>query len=168
MPNRSHLLLMSVLLVLLAAPAALSANDGGDRVQFFQNIAVSENDKAGDLVCIFCSVRMAGTSTDVVAIFGNVIVAGDVKGDVVSVGGGIKLDEGANVTGDTVAIGRGVYRHPNAIVKGEIVSQSGFVIMLGLIVVPLLPFLLVIMLVVWLVRRNQGPAPAQTAYRRQA
>ena len=166
LPSRT--IQMLVLSLLMIAPATAFA--GGDRVQFFQSINVNSDEQVGDVVCMFCSIHMAGTSGDTVAILGNVVVDGTVKGDVVSVGGGVKLGEDANVAGDAVAVGRGLYRHPNATVKGETVSQSGPIVFLGLIfglvVVPLLPFVLVIALIVWLVRRNRYTPPAQVAYRR--
>jgi hypothetical protein len=166
LPSRT--IQMLVLSLLMIAPATAFA--GGDRVQFFQSINVNSDEQVGDVVCLFCSIHMAGTSGDTVAILGNVVVDGTVKGDVVSVGGGVKLGEDANVAGDAVAVGRGLYRHPNATVKGETVSQSGPIVFLGLIfglvVVPLLPFVLVIALIVWLVRRNRYTPPAQVAYRR--
>ncbi len=146
--------------------------DGSDRVQFFQSINVGPDEKVGDLVCIGCSIHMAGTTSgDTVAILGSIIVDGTARGDVVAVGGGIVLNEDASVSGDTVAIGKGIQRHPNATVKGEVVSQSGpivfFGLVLGLVVVPLLPIILIVALIVWLVRRNNPPRPAQqVAYRR--
>lgn len=135
-------------------------------MQFFQSITVGPDEHIGDAVCIFCSIRMAGSCGDVVAIFGNIVVDGVVNGDAVSVGGGIKLGEDANVSGDAVALGQGVYRHPNSTVKGEVVSQAGPIILLGLIIVPLLPIILVVVLVIWLLRRNRYIPPAQVAYRR--
>lgn len=166
MSVRTSAIRLFFLALIAVAPSMLSANDGGDRVQFFQSITIDAEDHVGNVVCMFCSVRMAGTSDDVVAIFGNVIADGTVNGDVVAVGGGIKLGEDTNISGDAVAIGRGLYRHPNAVVKGEVVSQAGPVILLGLIVVPLLPIILVVALVVWLLRRNRYPAQSQVACRR--
>ena len=166
MTIRKYAILMSLLVLIIAAPSVAVANDGGDRVQFFQSITVGADDRVGDVVCIFCSIRMAGSCGDAVAIFGNIVMDGAASGDVVSVGGGIKLGEDANVSGDAVAIGQGLYRHPNAVVKGQTVSQSGPAIFLGLIIVPLLPIILVIALVVWLLRRNRGVPQTQVAYRR--
>jgi hypothetical protein len=163
---RPNAILMSLLLLVMIAPSLAFANNGGDRVQFFQSITVGPDEHVGDVVCIFCSIRMAGTCGDTVAIFGNIVVDGTVTGDAVSMGGGIKLGEDANVSGDSVALGQGVYRHPNAVVKGEVVSQAGPAILLGLIIVPLLPVILVVALVVWLLRRNRYVPPAQVAYRR--
>jgi hypothetical protein len=150
---------------MLVSSAAFAKPDG-DRVQFFQSITVGADEHVGDTVCIFCSIHMAGSCGDAVAIFGNIVVDGTVSGDAVSVGGGIKLGEDANVSGDTVAIGQGVYRHPNAVVKGEVVSQAGPVILLGLIIIPLLPVIVVVAFVVWLLRRNRYVPASQVAYRR--
>jgi hypothetical protein len=166
MTVRACAVLMSIFALMLAVPTASLANDGGDRVQFFQSITVAPDDHVGDVVCIFCSIRMAGSCGDTVAIFGNIVIDGAVSGDAVSVGGGIKLGEDATVAGDTVAIGQGVYRHPNSTVKGQVVSQAGPAILLGLVVIPLLPVIVVVALVVWLVRRNRYIPPAQVAYRR--
>src|SRR5271169_3476539 len=114
MTVRAFAILTSLVALTMLVPAVLVANDGGDRVQFFQSISVGPDDHVGDVVCIFCSIRMAGSCGDAVAIFGNIVVDGTVNGDAVSVGGGIKLGEDASVGGDAVAIGQGVYRHPNA------------------------------------------------------
>jgi L-asparagine transporter-like permease len=166
MTVRACAILISLVVLMAVAPAASFANDGGDRVQFFQSIDVGADDHVGSVVCILCSIRMSGTCGDAVAIFGNIVVDGTVSGDAVSVGGGIKLGEDASVNGDTVAIGQGVYRHPGATVKGQVVSEAGPAIFLGLIVIPLLPVIIVVALVVWLVRRNRHTPPAQVAYRR--
>jgi hypothetical protein len=150
----------------MLVPSAAFANGDQDRVQFFQSINVGPDEHVGDTVCIFCSIHMAGTCGDAVAIMGNIVVEGTVNGDAVSVGGGIKLGEDASVNGDTVAIGQGVSRHPNSVVKGDVVSQAGPVILLGLIIIPLLPVILVVLLVVWLLRLNRPVPSAQVAYRR--
>lgn len=142
----------------------------GDRVQFFQNISIGQDERVDSAVCMFCSIHVAGTTGDTVAILGDIVVDGTVTGDCVSVGGGIKLNDDASVAGDAVAIGRGLYRDPNATVKGDAVSQSGpivyFGLFLGLFVIPLLPIAFIIALIVWLFRRNRYPQPAPAAYRR--
>ena len=170
MTFRRCAILMCLLVLTVVASSQVFAQGGGDRVQFFQSINVSSDETAGDVVCIVCSIQMAGTSGDTVAILGNVVVDGTVKGDVVAVGGGVKLGEDASVGGDAVAIGRGLYRHPNAVVKGQTVSQSGPLVAIGLffglVVIPLLPIILIVALIVWLVRRPRYVPPAQAAYRR--
>ena len=161
-----------LLLTIVAAPTVLLAKGGeGDRVHFFRSINVGPDEEVGDVVCIACSVRMAGTATgDVVAVFGSVSVDGSVDGDVVAVGGMVRLAEDAIVKGDTVGVGGGVSRHPNASVKGSVVSEAGPGILLGLIlgtvVVPLLPIVLIIWLIVWLVRRDRPVSSAPMPYRR--
>jgi hypothetical protein len=166
MSFRTRAILAFLAVLTVAVPSALFANDGGDRVQFFQSIDIGPDDHVGQVVCMFCSVRVAGSADEVVSIFGNIIIDGTVNGDVVTVGGGLKLGEDASISGDAVAIGRGLYRHPNAVIKGQAVSQSGPIILLGLIIVPLLPIILVVALIIWLLRRNRYSAPAQVAYRR--
>ena len=163
---RRSVILASLIALTIVIPGAAFAKSEGDRVQFFQSITVGPDEHVGDTVCIFCSIHMAGSCGDAVAIFGNIVVDGTVSGDAVSVGGGIKLGEDAKVSGDTVAIGQGVHRHPNAVVKGEVVSQAGPAILLGLIIIPLLPVILVVVFVVWLLRRNRDVPASQVAYRR--
>ncbi|HEX8893413.1 MAG TPA: hypothetical protein VF783_08820 [Terriglobales bacterium] len=158
--------LLLTLVVLLPSQTFAS----GDRVQFFQNIRVGQDERVDSAVCMFCSIHVRGTSGDTVAILGDIVVDGTVTGDCVSVGGGIKLNDEASVAGDAVAIGRGLYRDPNATVKGDAVSQSGplvyFGLFLGLFVIPLLPIILIIALIVWLFRRNRYPQQAPVGYRR--
>lgn len=162
----------AAILSALSIPAVAFANDGDqDRVQVFQSIEVGPDEQVGDVVCVFCSIRMAGTAKgDTVAVLGSIIVDGRSNGDVVAVGGSIKLGEDASVGGDTVGLGGGVSRHPNATVKGSIVSQANPLIslglMVGLIVVPLLPIALIVWLIIWLLRSNRPPGYAQAQYRR--
>ncbi len=166
-----RLLLFSTVLALVMLPNLALAKDGhGDRVQFFQSITVDPDEQVGDVVCLVCSIHMAGTASgDTVAILGSIVVDGTAHGDVVAVGGSVRLGEDASVAGDTVGLGGGVNRHPNATVKGSVVGQSGpamfLGLFLGLVVVPLLPIILIIWLIVWLVRRDRRPPPAPVAYR---
>jgi len=168
MKFRTSAIATFLLALAVLAPTQVFAH--GERVQFFQNISVAQDERVDEAVCIFCSIHIAGTSGDTVAILGDIVIDGTVTGDAVSVGGGIKMNEDASVAGDAVAIGRGLYRDPNTTVKGEAVSQSGpvvyFGLFLGLFVIPLLPIILVIALIVWLFRRSRYPHPAQVAYRR--
>ncbi len=92
-----------------------------------------------------------------VAIGGSAVVDGMVKGDVVNVGGGLRLTDAARVSGEVVAIGGGLLRDPRAEVKGEVVSQSGFFILFLLILAPLLPVIAIVALVWWLLSRNRRP-----------
>jgi hypothetical protein len=160
MLRRTLCLLVLALLFVLAAPA-IDADSHGDRVQFGRSIVVEENEQAGDVVCIGCSIHMLGTCGDLVAVGGSITIDGTVKGDAVVVGGGMHLNQNASVSGDLVTIGGGLSRHPSAVVKGDITSQSGTLVFLGLLLVPLVPVILIVALIVWLV---QPPRP-RTAVR---
>ncbi len=159
MRTSSRLLPVCTLLFVLLACSSLFAKDD-DRVAVGKSITVEQDESVGDLVCIGCSIHMAGECGDAVAIGGSIHVDGDVRGDAVAVFGSLRLNEDASVAGDVVAVGGRVYRHPNATVKGEVSSRSGIPILIGLVVVPLLPLILIVALIVWLVSRNRRrPAP---------
>src|SRR5208283_918607 len=158
---RSHWLLLSALLFVIASPCALHARANGDLVQVGRSIVVEEGEEVGDVVCIGCSIRMDGTCGDVVAVGGSIAVDGTVKGDAVAVGGGVRLGENASISGDVVTVGGGLSRHANVVVKGDVSSQSGPLVFLGLIAVPLVPVVLIILLIIWLVKPNRPRAPAR-------
>ncbi|HUR33504.1 MAG TPA: hypothetical protein VM032_06890 [Vicinamibacterales bacterium] len=65
---------------------------------------------------------------DVVAVGGPVKVDGEVRGDVVSVGGGVTLGPTAVVDGDVTSVGGPLRRDPGAVVRGKAqeVSLAGF------------------------------------------
>jgi len=78
---------------------------GGARVRFGGDVAVAEDEAIGD---------------DVVAILGSARVDGRVDGNVVSVGGSVRLGPKANVRGDVTAVGGGVERADGSVVNGQI------------------------------------------------
>jgi hypothetical protein len=160
MLHRAQWLLAAALLFVMVTPRTLHARDG-DQVHVGQSITVGEDENAGSLVCIGCSIRVEGTCGDVVAVGGSIMVDGMVKGDVVAIGGGVLLGDNASVAGDVVTVGGHLSRHPNAVVKGDVTQQSGALILVGILLVPLLPVILIVALVVWLVRRNRRPMLAR-------
>ena len=166
MTNRVGFILLAIFVVAAAArPALARSNSGNDRVQFGSSIYVPENEEVGDLVCIGCSIRVAGTCGDIVAIGGRVDLEGHAKGDVVAIGGGARLGENAQVGGDVVTIGGGLARGSGSEVGGEIVSQGGKFVFPLLIIVPLIPVVLIVVLVWWLITRsNRPPAQPQPTY----
>jgi hypothetical protein len=164
MLHRAQWLLFAALLFVVATPRTLHARNG-DQVHVGQSITVGEDENAGDLVCVGCSIRMEGTCGDVVAVGGSVIVDGTVKGDVVAVGGGVLLGDNASVSGDVVTVGGHLSRHPNAEVKGEVNEKSGVLLLLGVFLVPLIPLILIVALIVWLVSRSRRPMPARAGNR---
>ena len=162
MMHRAQWLLLAALLCVVVTPRTLHARDG-DQVHFGQSITLGEDENAGSLVCIGCSIRMQGTSQDVVAIGGSIMVDGAVKGSVVAIGGGILLGDNASVSEDVVAVGGHVSRHSNAVVKGDVSEQSGAFVFAGIFLIPLIPLILIVALIVWLVSRNRRPAPGRVA-----
>jgi hypothetical protein len=78
---------------------------GGARVRFGGDVAVAEDEAIGD---------------DVVAILGSARVDGRVDGNVVSVGGSVRLGPKANVRGDVTAVGGSVERADSSVVNGQI------------------------------------------------
>jgi hypothetical protein len=63
---------------------------------------------------------------DVVAIGGRATILGHVRGDVVSIGGGIHLKSGCVVDGDAVVVGGVMDREEGAVVHGQNVSVATF------------------------------------------
>jgi hypothetical protein len=139
---------------------ALYASDG-DQVRVGQGITIAEDESAGDVVCVGCSIRIEGSCGDVVAIGGSITIDGDVRGDAVAIGGAVRLGENASVNGDVTTVGGRLQRHPNATVKGSVTAQSGVLVLLGLVFIPLVPVVLIVALIVWLLNRNRRPAPAR-------
>ncbi len=164
MATRPAFIFLAVFLFLaLALPAAARSNN--DRVQFGSSINVNDGEEVGDVVCIGCSIRVAGSCGDAVSIGGSILVEGEVRGDVVAVGGGVRLNDVARVNGDVVTIGGGLSRDPASVVRGEIVSQGGGYIFPLLILIPLIPVILIAALIWWLVTRaNRPPAPVHPTY----
>jgi hypothetical protein len=165
MANRQALLFLAVFFFSALAVPAATANSSNDRVQFGSSISINDGEEVGDLVCIGCSIRVAGSCGDAVAIGGSILVEGEVRGDVVSIGGGVRLNDAARVNGDVVTIGGGLSRDSNSVVKGEIVSQGGGYVFPLLILIPLIPVILIVALIWWLITRaSRPPAPVQPRY----
>jgi hypothetical protein len=145
--------LVFVFMVGISASPLLASD--GDRVHFGQSITVGEDESTGDLVCIGCSIRVDGSCGDVVAIGGSITINGAAKGDAVAIGGALRLGENSSVGGDVTTIGGRLQRDPNAIVKGSVTAQSGAPILIGIVLVPLIPVILIVALIVWLLGRNR-------------
>src|SRR5579864_9371818 len=92
---------------------AASAEHGNDRVQIGKSIYVAPNEAVGDVVCVGCSIHIAGRAGgDLVAVGGTVEVDGTVQGDAVVVGGNMRLGPGAVVHGDVTLVGGKLRRDP--------------------------------------------------------
>jgi len=136
------------------------AESNADRVQIAKSLTVDEGDKAGDVVCVLCSIRIRGeTSGDVVAIAGNIILeqGATVAGDTVAVAGNIRLDAAAKVGGDAVAVAGAVRRDPTATVGGEVTSRVGGGWILLIFVLPPMMLGAFLALIIWIIQRSRRP-----------
>ncbi len=87
------------LFFLLAVTIPAFARGDNDRVSVGSDITVAEGETAGDIVCVFCSVRVHGDVMGDVAVFlGSVTVdAGRSIRAMPRLGGDLNLGEGASV-----------------------------------------------------------------------
>jgi hypothetical protein len=114
-------------------PTSIEVEDGGSgMVKMFANARV-EKDK-----------HVVG---EVVTVFGDIEIEGEVSGDVVAVMGSVKLGPEAIVDGDVVAVGGGIERHPSSQVQGDTVGIS----LLPLLTwgLPTVPVVVVTLIVAW-------------------
>jgi hypothetical protein len=153
------LLLAAFLLMLVCTPAF--ARSAEDRASVGSDITIPEGESAGDIACAFCTVRVRGeVRGDIATLFGSVIVdeGRNVSGDVASLGGDLELGQDASVGGD-VAIAAGETRlGSGAAIRGQQTVLPGRVWLL-LPLAPLLIFVGLIWLVVYVVRRNRYQFP---------
>jgi hypothetical protein len=82
-----------------------------DRVSVGRSIEVGPGETARDVVCIGCSVDIAGHAS----------------GDAVAVGGSVRIRPGAVVEGNGVAVGGSLELEPGAVVEGDGVTVGGAV-----------------------------------------
>src|SRR5208337_4507172 len=154
-----------IALLCVALAALLPANAfarSNDRVQFGRDIYIEPGDKAGDLVCLACSIHVHGQTTgDVVAVAGSIVLEGaQVAGDAVAVGGSLRLQGASRVGGDAVSIIGSVHRDSEASVGGDLVSLGGPIWFLLIVIMPFALFAAFITLIVWLIQKvRQPPQP---------
>jgi hypothetical protein len=155
-------LLSVALLLLTAAVLPAFARGNGDRAAMGSDITVAEGQTAGDIACAFCSVYVHGdVNGDVAVLFGSVSVDSGhrISGDIAILGGDLNLAEVAEV-GRDVAIAAGEANlAPGAAIHGSRNILPG---KLWLLVpfAPLLIFIGIIWLIVYLVRRSRYRFPA--------
>jgi hypothetical protein len=121
-------LLFALLLIPTTAVHAQGVSTDGGRVIFGSNFTVKSGDEFnGDLVVFGGNVTVEQDATlngNLVVFGGTVSSQGKVKGDVVAIGGQVKLDEQAVVTGDVVTIGGQVQKAEGATVMGDVVNNA--------------------------------------------
>ncbi len=133
-----------------------------DRAGFGNDITIAEGETAGDVACMFCTVR----------------VHGDVRGDMAVMFGKVQVDAGRKISGDVATLGADLDLGPGATVGGDLAMAagdanlaSGAMVHGSSMVLPnkmwlLLPFapLLILIGLIWLivyiVQRNRYQFPA--------
>jgi cytoskeletal protein CcmA (bactofilin family) len=119
--------LLALLLVPTSAAHAQGVSTDEGRVIFGSNFTLESGDEFnGDLVVFGGNVTVepgADLNGNLVVFGGTVSANGNVEGDVVVIGGQVKLEDEAVVSGDVVTIGGQVEQAAGATVKGEVVHN---------------------------------------------
>ena len=142
----------------VALAPALAQNP--DRVQIGRDLTIGVGEKAGDVVCVGCSIRIHGqASGSAVAVGGSITLDDGAKvGDsAVTVGGSIRMLGASTIAGDVTTVGGAVRRDPKATITGDVAELGGA---LGVLLMALPIVLLggLIALLIWLVQRSRRPA----------
>jgi hypothetical protein len=154
-----RLLLAVALLFAVAIPAFAKSSE--DRASVGDDITIAEGETAGDVACLFCSVRVHGdVRGDVAVMFGKVEVdpGRHINGDLAALGGDVSLGEGATVGGDVAVAAGDANLAPGAMIHGSRTVLPGRMWLL----LPFAPFLILIgliWLIVYFVRRNRYQFP---------
>ncbi len=153
-------ILAALLLALLPAAAHASHHDGGgtDRVSMFSNITVTEDEPAGDIACIFCSVNLNGdVHGDVAVLFGTVNGSPDrtISGDVAILFSSLHLGPDSHIRGDLATAFSTADIPSSATVGGDrAIFSTGFG--LTVLLAPLLLLAGIIWLIAHLLRENRA------------
>jgi hypothetical protein len=156
----SRLLVVVALLLSSVVPAFGRSTE--DRAGVGNDITIAEGETAGDVACVFCTVRVHGdVRGDLAVMFGKVEVdAGrNISGDVAMLGADLDLGPGAMVGGDVAVAAGDANLAPGAMVHGSSTVLPGKMWLL-LPLAPLLILIGLIWLVVYLIRRNRYQFPA--------
>jgi hypothetical protein len=132
-----------------------SVSDHGARVTVHgdvirKGLQINLDDGQTGLVRMFSDITVQPdqhVSGDVVSLFGNITVKGEVTGTTVAVMGSIRLEPGSRVDGDAVSVGGGVDQADGADVSGQTVSVGLLPVAWGM---PALPVVLGFTLAGWL------------------
>ena len=115
-------LLVGLFLIVLILCAFEIDVDNKDKVAIFNDIEIPAGVKVnGDAVALFGDVVVNGDlSGDAVAIFGDMSVIGTIEGDAVAIFGKITVKDNGVISGDAVGILGGVEKSHNGMIRGEI------------------------------------------------
>lgn len=154
-------LLLAVVVVFVCSLSAF-AKSTEDRAGVGGDITIAEGETAGDVACLFCSVRVHGdVRGDVAVMFGKVEVdpGRHIGGDLAALGADLNMGEGATIGGDVAIAAGDVNLAPGAMIHGSNMVLPGKIWLL-LPFAPLLILIGLIWLIVWIVRRNRYQFPA--------
>lgn len=163
----SRLFVCLIYIAALGVPAF--AEGSHDRTQFGHEIIIAPDEKATDVTCFSCSVRVRGRVSGDLTTFGGTVVIeqdGEVSGDTTVFAGDLRLESGARVREVTVFGGK-LRRDPSASVRGDVTTFGGGAA-LWLFLVFGLPFVVLgafIALIIWLIRKfsRRRPVPVTAA-----
>src|SRR5580704_2730688 len=163
MPRLCRLAVFFVAAAVISFSAPLVAQQNSDQVHIARDICIQPQDKAGDLVCVGCSIHVRGqVAGDAVAVGGSVVLeqGAQVAGGVTTVVGNIRLQTGTQIAGDVAAIAGMIKRDPQSTISGDVTSLGGAGWMLLILVAPLVLFGGFVALIVWLFQRRRPVAAA--------
>jgi hypothetical protein len=158
---RYAVMLLAAVAIFLSTPILAAQNS--DQVHIGRDIYLQPQDKAGDLVCVACSIHIRGAvAGDAVAVLGNVVLeqGAQVAGGVTTVVGDVRLQGGTQIAGDVAAIAGTVKRDPQSTISGDVTSLGGAGWMLLILVAPLVLFGGFVALIIYLFQRRRPVAPA--------
>jgi hypothetical protein len=153
--------IVAAAVVLISTP--LLAEQNSDQVHIGRDIYVQPQDKAGDLVCVACSIYIRGqVAGDAVAVGGSVVLqqGAQVAGGVTAVVGDVRLLTDTQIAGDVVAVAGMVKRDPQSKISGDVTSLGGTGWTLLILVAPLVVLGAFVTLIIWLFQRRRPVAPA--------
>lgn len=162
--DRLPLLAVTVCWLFLSA-SAFAANR--DYTRIGSDINIQENEQAGDVTCVACSIRVRGqVAGDVTAVGGSIVIESpaQVAGDVTAVAGNVRLGQNVKVAGDATVVGGDLRRDSQALVSGDVTTMGGRGWVVPVLLAPFIVLGLLVALVVWLVQRARRPSlPAAAA-----
>lgn len=104
---------------------------GRDIVVTGSDVRIAPGETVHDVVVNGADLLVEGDVTgDIIVILGKVTVLGRVDGDITNVGRGVWLENGGFVNGNVIGVGYGVVREPDGVVQGKVHN-------LGLVAIPL-------------------------------
>jgi len=126
-----------------------------------RNIVIGPSEEVSEATCFGCSIRVRGhVSGDVTAFGGSIVIEdqGEVGGDATTFAGNMRLGGETHVGGDVAVFGGRIQRDPSASVGGDVTTMGGPGWMIVIFLTPLIFLGVLILLIVWLIRRLLRPA----------